>query len=351
MTDLEDTFGSDFVNTYNQKRQQVRAERERIEDEEMIKISALAINEGKMSGDSPMFSYTSESGVTHDVLLVQIPDPENRAYWTLKTEGNEGSISLPLDYLGQWIWAWFNDVEMAKKLVPGEWFIVAGRLDTWERDDGTSQENISVRGVVQLSQANEWADRALEEDGFDVPDQPDTSDEGMEGAAVMQGSENQMEQVEEPTSPDELTSDESTQETAQSSEEQEVFAAEDDTDELMEEDEESGGAGAFSQMLEEKRGEEEQEQEEEKELVPFEDVRYEIEDIAEQEPRVWEVDEDQPALLDKLVNMVGNRLEYEVNEEGAVQNDDIAVAIREHALTTIEQHNEEDEQSEEENLF
>lgn len=351
MSDLEDAFGSDFVQRFKQERQKRRAERQRIEDDEMKKIAALAVNGGKMDAKNPMFTYTSDTGVTHDVMLVTVPDPDNRSYWSLKTDGNEGSVSLPLDYLGEWIWSWFNDRDLAKKLEPGEDFLVAGRLDDFERDDGTVQDTLSpVRGLAPIAQVKQWADRALEEDGFDVPEQP-----GDEEPAVLEGSG---EEEQAPEEPQELQQEAQQTQESPAEPDQEEQSAEDvlgtpDSESAEQEDpvpESQDDAGQFSDMLEQQREGKVAEEEQEKSLVPYEDVKEQIEDIAADEQRVWQLSEDEPALLDKLVNMVGNRLDYDTNNEGAVADKDIAVAIREHALTVIEEHADNDS-SEEDNLF
>lgn len=333
MTDLEEAFGEEFVEKFQQERQRRRAERERIEDEEMAKICALAVNEGKMEAQNPMFTYVSDSGITHDVALITVPDPEGRSYWSLKNDGEQGSVQLPLEYMGEWIWCWFNDRDIAKKLEPGEDFIVAGRLDTWERDDGTEQDQFSpVRGVAHISQVKEWADMALEEDGFEVPEQP-----GDEEPAVLEDSEEE----------------DSTDELDESETEGTMFGSSDeDMEEDVEDDSDEDEEGTFSELLEEKEevDEENENIEEEEEKVPYDDVEDEVYNLAENEDRVWDVDEEKPALLDKLVNMIGNRLDYETNEEGAIKNSDIAEEIRSHSLNVIEEHNEA-ESVDEKNLF
>lgn len=318
--ELADTFGEEFVQEFQQERRKRMAERQKVSEETRLEIADRAVNQGEMQGGNPRFSHTTDSGVTHDVLLVTVPDPPGRTYWSYKTEGDEGSISLPLDYMGEWIWSWFNDAEMAERLVPGENFIVIGNMSVWERDDGTENDQFSpVRGILSIEQVNDLADKALESEGIESDDMesPMVSDSGGEAEA----------------------------ETSTSSSGGGGVSA------LMEEDEEEEDDS--SSFLGSDEGEDEEEVE-----VDYADVEQEVETLAEKDERVWELTEDDEARLAKMVNVVAGRLGYETTAEGEVVNDDVEAQIRSHIITRIvreremaEEEDEEDEEEEEESLF
>lgn len=221
MTDLEDTFGPEFADHVEQRTQERRQERERLTDETKAAIADKAINQQGFHGGDPMFEYTSENGITHNVLLMQLAEPREGSVWNMARELNSGAISVPLEYLGQWIWSIFNDIEEAKKLEHDKWYIVAGNLDTWEPDDGDPQDQLSpVRGIMSLEEARELADKEMDSEGFGeeedaVPDsafgddeeesepEPEQDDEGEGG--IFGGSDDDEEEAEEET--DDVTID------------------------------------------------------------------------------------------------------------------------------------------------
>lgn len=260
MGQLEDTFGEEFANHVQQRTQERRAERERLSDETKRKIAHLVINEGKFGEGDPMFSYTSEEGVQHDVLLMELADPASGSVWSQVNELESGAISLPLEYLGQWVWSIFNDPSMAKQMEEDEYYVVAGRLDEWERDDGTTQDQFSpVRGVIGLEEAKKLAAEALEEEGFTSPE-VDTPPEP-------------------PSEPEE---------------------------EPEEEEEDTGGLFGGSPSA----AEEEEEDEDEAETVPatYSDVANVVEELGEEEPEVWDVTAEHSE-LDTLLLVVCDRLD------------------------------------------
>lgn len=250
MTDLEDTFGPEFADHVEQRTQERRQEREKLTDETKAAIANKAINEGAFHEGDPMFEYTSENGITHNVLLMQLAEPREGSVWNMARELGSGAISVPLEYLGQWIWSIFNDVEEAKKLEHDKWYIVAGNLDTWEPDDGDPQDQLSpVRGIMSLEEAKELADAAMDEDGFGEPEE---------------------EAEEEASSP---------------------FGASDEEEEDEDEEEEdTGSSGIFGSS------DDEEEEDEEDEEVAIDATASEVynvvEELASEEPEVWDVTPD-----------------------------------------------------------
>lgn len=263
MGQLEDTFGEEFADHVQQRTQERRAERERLSEDTKRRIAHLVINEGKFGEGDPMFSYTSEEGVQHDVLLMELADPASGSVWSQVNELESGAVSVPLEYLGQWIWSIFNDPSMAKQMEEDEYYIVAGRLSEWERDDGTTQDQFSpVRGIIGLEEAKELAAEALEEEGFTHPEVDDISEP---------------EEEQEP------------------------------------EEEETGGLFGGREP-----SDEEEEEEDEDETIPatYSEVANVVEELGEEEPEVWEVTAEHSE-LDTLLLVVCDRLDGVDYENGS----------------------------------
>lgn len=296
MTGLEDAFGSDFADHVSQRVQERRAEREKISDETAMAIADLAINQGAFEGGDPMFEYTTDEGITHNVLLMQLAEPREGSVWQQANQLDSGAVSIPLDYLGQWIWSIFNDKSMAKKMEPGEWYIVVGNLTQWERDDGSSQDQFSpVRGVLSLEEAKSLANEAMEgESSASTEDVIPTDDE-----------------------PEEDEEDDSVKES--------IFGGEEE-----EEDPE----------------EEEPEQEDFSDVdVTYEEVANTVEDLADQEPEVWEVTPEHSE-FDTFMQVLCEKLGLDYSEER------VRKAVANMALDRInEGQKDDDEDDEESKLF
>lgn len=204
MGELEDTFGAEFAEKVQQRTQERRAEREKISEETARTISHLVINEEQFGEGDPMFTYSTDEGVQHDVLLMQLGDPASGSIWSQVRELESGAVSVPLDYLGQWVWSIFNDPSMARQMEEDQYYIVVGRLDEWEREDGTTQDQMApVRGVIGLEQAKELASEALEAQGFageteEVEPEPEEEEVG---GILASGSDSEEEEPEEPSLP------------------------------------------------------------------------------------------------------------------------------------------------------
>lgn len=256
MADLEDTFGKDFAEHVEQRTQERRQERQKLSDEAKKQIANKAINEGAFHEGDPQFEYVSENGITHNVLLMKLAEPREGSVWNMANRMDSGAISVPLDYLGQWIWSIFNDEEEARKLEEGEWYIVAGNLDTWEPDNGDPQDQFSpVRGVMSLDEARELADDAMEEGGFGSSDE-DTDDAVPDSA--LGGEEEEQEEEDED-----------------------------------EDDSSSSKGGLFGSSEDDDDEEEEQEEEDEVTIdATASEVYNVVEELADEEPEVWDVTPD-----------------------------------------------------------
>lgn len=280
MADLEDTFGEDFAEHVQERIQERRAERERISDETKAAIADKAINEEAFKEGDPMFDYTTDEGVTHDVLLMQLAEPREGSVWGQARQLDSGAVSVPLDYLGDWVWSIFNNEQMAKKMEEGKWYIVAGNLDTWEPDDGPPQDQLSpVRGVMSLEEAKELADGALEDSGFD------------ESATETEDEEPEEEEVSEPEPEEEP-------EEGQTS----VF----------------GAAQSGDEDEEEKSEEEEEASDEPPVDVTISEVANVVEELGEEEEEVWEVTPDHEE-FETFMIVVMDRLGLDPDDDEAME--------------------------------
>lgn len=302
--ELADVFGEDLAKNVQSKMAERREERNSISDEQMQDICALAINEGKFENGDPQFSYTTDNNITHNVLLMQVPDPNNGTVWEYLDEPWDGAASIPFDYLGEWMNVTFPDKNTLADadMEAGEWYIVAGEINTYDRQDGTEGESVLARRMVSIRDAQDMANGALEDDGFGEPEPPEPDQE----------------------EPEEETSDEPSIEPDPEPEEEE----EDD-----EEEEQSGGG--LSGLL--GGGEDEEEEEPEEDASVDEEAIYEVvEVLADKDEEVWEVDvhDEDDARADKLTGIVAKQTGEE--PESAVRD---AIADR----IEMEQEDEEED--------
>lgn len=281
MSDLENTFGAEFATKVQEITQEKRAEREKISDETRQAIANLAINEDAFKGSGePMFEYTSENGITHNVLLMQLAEPREGNVWGQVNELSSGAISIPLDYLGQWVWSIFNDRDMARQMEEGEWYIVVGNLTTWEPEGREPQDQLSpVRGVISLEEAKALADQGMTDKGFGVE-------------------EDQTSESEEPDPEPEPEPEQAPASFGSSS------------DSGSEEETSSGGMfGGGSQ-------EEESEPEPEPIATTQSEVNNVVETLADQEEEVWDVTEDHSE-YDVFISVVMDHLGLDSDDQMA----------------------------------
>lgn len=340
--ELEDVFGEDFAKGIRERTAERRQERNRVTEEQMKKICSMAINDNKFdpSEGDPTFSFTTENGITHQVLLMQVPDPQNGEVWEHLSEPWEGAARLPLEYLGEWYWSTFPEKKDVANLAQGDWIVVVGEIEENEGDDGQVYRNVyPVRGVATLSEAKEYAEQALEEGGFGAPDEEE-DDDGMDFAD---------------SDEDEEESEEQETEDEEHEEESEEAVEEDDDDE--EEESSSGGGlsftsddggssssgGGLGAMIEGDEDEEEEEDEEqtaEESAVPYEEIAETVEMLAEkqdddEEPQVYEIEEG-TAQHERFTKIICDRLELDDEE-----------ATAEVVIDVIQQHRDDGEEEEE----
>lgn len=296
MADLENTFGEEFVEQYNQEIAQRREERLRVSDDIKAEVAHLAINEGKFKDGDPNFSITTEADVTHNVLLMQLPQLEGKSVFGYASELDTGAVTCPLDYMGDWMSCLFNEPDELKQMEEGEHYIIIGEMDQWENDKGQLQDQISpVRGVLSLEEAKTLADAYLE---GDIPD-PDGEEEE--------------------------------EDTEESDDSGDLFAGGDSDDEDEEEEEDDdGGLGGFLSGEDEDDGPD----------VDYDDVAEVVEVLAEKDEVVWDLEEGDER-VDKVVNITINQLELD-------ENDAVEDAVREHVLDHISKGSEAEEEEDEE---
>lgn len=316
MGDLEDTFGSEFANSVKERIQEKRAEREKVPEEVMAHICHLAVNEDKFKdgGSEPQFTFTSDSGTTHNVLLVQVPDPQNGSVWEQVRRLDSGAVSMPLEYMGEWIWSIFNDEEMAKTLEPGDWYIAAGNLSTWEPEDGSGERDqfSPVRGIIHHAKAKGIADEYLDGEGY---------------------SSGEEEEEEDPT-----FADDDGEEEEEEDDDGSAFGGEDD-----DEDDSSSSGGGLGALA---GGDDDEEEEDDKDLPGYSEVTGVVEDLAEEEPEVWEATPDNEH-FETLIQVICDEGDWDFDDE------DVRGEVIDITLERVEEGPDggEEEDEEEEKMF
>lgn len=211
--DLEDVFGEEFANQYEQEVQKRRERRNKIDEEQKKQISHLAVNEGKLDSSEPQFEYQDDRGITHNVLLMTFPDRED--IWGYMNELDSGAVSIPFDYMGDWKSCLFNESVKSelKRLNPGDTVVMVGNLDEYEDDEGNKRENVSpARGFITMEELDEWSTEAMESEGFSTSDDGSSEespfgsgggDEKEERITQKEAFDTVMEEYEEPLTPSE----------------------------------------------------------------------------------------------------------------------------------------------------
>ena len=178
MDELIDAYGEEFVSGLKSTISEKQAEREQVSDRAKAGIANKAINEQAFGSGDPMFQYTDEeTGITHDVLLMETPDPDSKTFYSMMRELDSGAVTAPLLYLGQFYSCLFNDPDLPKSLEPGHWYIIIGELTQWTDDQDKTHDQVSpVRGVMTNQEAKELAEKGMEDADINEPE-PEPADE------------------------------------------------------------------------------------------------------------------------------------------------------------------------------
>lgn len=284
---LANTFGEDFAENYQKKVQQKRQSRNQLSAEDKAIVADKAVNQGALDDGEPMFDYTDTNGVVHRVMLMEFPDLENGTVYSYANELSTGAVSIPFDYLGEWISCLFNEgKEAVAEFEEGDPYLMVGQHGTWENDSGEENEQLSpVTAAMTLEEVNELANRSLEEEGFSGADEDDIEEETVDQVID--------------DSPDEDEED--------SSDDEEPAIGEDDDDE---EEEDDGG------FLDDDDEDEEEEETEDFEYEGFDpdEIKEKVESLAGKDERVWDAERDS-AWSEKIANVIVNGTDYEDAEK------------------------------------
>lgn len=301
MDELIDAYGEDFVSDLKGTIAERREQRNSLTDEDRIGIADKAINQGAFAEGDPKFQYTNDNGITHDVLLMESPNPESKPWYSMANKLDSGAVTLPLLYLGEFMSCLFNDPDIPKEMEEGEWYIVAGRMTQWEDQQGNMHDQVSpVRGVLTHDEAVKLAEKYLDESDINESE-PEPSDEVNEEPAG----------EEEPP----------------------------DKSEVQDDDQQSEEALGFGS------GDDEEEEDDGTPDIDYGDVSEVVEALADSEPTVWELEKGD-GRLDKLGAVVCQRIGY-LNHENAEH----IIAVKELCLQRIDEESESEEDDEEAALF
>lgn len=293
--ELSSAFGEDFASKFQSEVQRRRERRNSVDDETMAYICARAINEDEFDGGDPQFMYTDDTGIKHNVLLMQVPDLEDQTVYTYANQLESGAVSMPLDFMGEWYSCLFNGgTEEVRELEEGSYYLVVGNLDTYENDNGDTKHSLSpVRGWVDVEEARRLAEKVMEhEDGFPPSDEEEEDDVPSFGSSDDSSSDDE----------DDSSSDDS--------------------------------GGGFL-------GSDDDEDEDEGSDIPEDEVHAAIDTLSEKDERVWEVTEDDQERLERLEiavsesvgvdqsnelsNMILNYIESQQEDEDEEEDDDDAL--------------------------
>jgi hypothetical protein len=280
MSDLQDAFGEEFAQRYRAEKQKRQERRNSVDEETVGAICARAINENEFDEGNPRFEFTDDEGITHTVMLMQFPDMENDTVYTYARELSTGAVSIPFDYMGEWVSCLFNEgKEKVADFVEGRHYILVGQHGTYETNNGEEREQLQpVRGIVDLDEAKELANRYMSDEGFGGEDEEDNDDPFSD--AGDSGSEDSTSET-EPPEPDSEPADDDP-----------FGASEDDEDDESDAEDIFGGG----------------EEEEEEDTYPVDEIQDTIDKLAQKDDRVWEV-EDGDSRHQKLTKVVQKRVD------------------------------------------
>lgn len=284
---LANTFGEDFAENYQKKVQQRQQSRNQLSDEDKAIVADKAVNQGALDDGDPMFDYTDTNGVAHRVMLMQFPDLENGTVYSYANELSTGAVSIPFDYLGDWVSCLFNGgKEAVAEFEEGDMYLMVGQHGTWENDSGEENDQLSpVTAAMTLDEVNQLADKGLEAQGFSSESEEDTSGP-----------------VEE--------------EVVEDTAEEDLSAMEDEAEEAMEAEEEDEDDDDDDGFLGGGDDDDEEEEDTEGEYEGFdpEQIKDSVESLATKDERVWDAERDS-AWSEKIANVIVNGTEYEDAEK------------------------------------
>lgn len=365
MTDLEDTFGEEFAQNLNQKIAKRRERRYRVDDEMKDLIAHMAVNEEAFHGGEPHFTVSDEEGITHDVLLMDVPDPQSKSFFSMIRQLDSGAVTAPLNYLGEFMSTLWNDPDLVKELEPGQNYVVVGELDQWESDSGEVNDQLQpVRGAMNLEELQQRAQNYLDKQAEDAvgegdDEAPDVVQQPSTEEPVRDPEQEYSEQQAPESEPDEEESESAEEEPVPEPDEEPEeeksprFRAPREEDIQSEAESEQAPSNADEESaLADLASENQQDQQEGSAPargISEDQVAAHIETLANKEPAVWEVEEGDPR-LGKLAVVVTNRLGLD-DEDDAVIEEVKNICIKRIEEERISQQEEAEDTDEEDNLF
>lgn len=304
--DLSETFGDQFAEQYENEKRQRMQEREKLGEETLRDIAAKSVESDEFSGSEPHFQYKSETGITHDVLLMTLPEVnEGTVFSRFMNQLDSGAVTCPMDYMGDWMSCLFNNEEDLTGMEPSESYLVIGNLDQWENDKGEMNDQVSpVRGVISMNQVKAWASESVNETVND--DEPDMSG------------------INEPE-PDE--------------EEPEEEEAEEESEEDSEDEEDDSPDLSFGSSGD---GDEEEEEDDDAPLLSEKNVstiQSELDTLTDHKEEILEFDEDDDRWADVT--------QYVMQQMGMEEEEEVFEAVKSESIDHIIEEEEEDEEEDE----
>lgn len=179
MTGLEDVFGESFAEQFEKEREKRINARNQVDGQTMAGIAYKIVEEDALDPKEPQFTFTDDNGVAHDVLLMTVPDPDDKPVWSYMNELNTGAVSLPLDYMGEWMSVLFNEKDMVADINQGDDVIVVGNLDQWtpEGSDEPQDQISPARGLMLLDELEEHASQYEQGEMEQINDAPPEQEE------------------------------------------------------------------------------------------------------------------------------------------------------------------------------
>lgn len=315
MTGLEDVFGESFAEQFQEEREQRINSRNQVDDQTMAGIAYKILEEDALDPTEPQFTYTDDNSVTHDVLLMTVPDPDDKPVWTYMNELKTGAVSLPLDYMGEWMSVLFNDKDMVGDISQGDEVIIVGNLDQWMPDGSDEPEDqvSPARGVMLLDE---------------LPEHAQNYEQG------------EMEQINETSTTEETTEDTTTDESEDSGGSPFSSGSSDDT-----EDEEDGDDSSSSSSFSGFDSDDEEEDDDGYD-IDEESVRETVDTLAEKKEEVLELEEGDDRLQDVAMFYIDNHMNPEKYDRPELK--EIVAEISDIVVEYLEEKREDEEEDEEE---
>jgi len=194
MSDLEEVFGDEFADEYENKTNERRNKRNKVEEDTLKDICYKAVKGDGFKGSEPRFVYEGDS-VPHDVLLMQAPESSMEKF---KHSFDNGGMSMGMFHLDELFSCTFNEdmVSLLDRIEEGQHYIVVGKYEERTVQKSNKEEvylNINpVRGIVPLKVAQKYAEkRESEKEASSVEEQREEQTGGDSSASESESTSNE----------------------------------------------------------------------------------------------------------------------------------------------------------------